>query len=144
MGGKVKKGAPAEVIRRVHDRRELPDNLLRFSFRHLADDDEFGAAHADAPSEYLGTLLERLKAVSGMTLSEFRSNRDKALRAHTHSWSETSRSNGYAHLTQQLQDCEPWQFCLTANEHGRVHGLLIDEVFYIVWLDPTHALYPGS
>ena len=28
-----------------------------------------------------------------------------------------------------------------ANQHGRVHGILIDEVFYVVWLDPEHRLY---
>lgn len=144
MSGKVKKGTPGEAPRRIHDRRSLPDNLLRFSFRHFAQDGAFGAAQANAPVEYLSTLLERLKAVSDLTVSEFRSNRDKALRAHTHDWSRTSRPKGYEHLTQQLQECEPWQFCLSANEHGRVHGILIDEVFYIVWLDPTHALYPGN
>jgi hypothetical protein len=32
--------------------------------------------------------------------------------------------------------------CLKA--HGRVHGFLIDEIFYIVWLDPEHLLYPAK
>jgi hypothetical protein len=31
---------------------------------------------------------------------------------------------------------------LTANEYGRVHGFFLDEVFYVVWLDPDHKLYP--
>jgi len=38
----------------------------------------------------------------------------------------------------------PYQFSLSSNEHGRVHGFLIDEVFYIVWLDPDHQLYPAK
>lgn len=144
MAGRINKGDVKPQQRRVHDSRALPDNLLRFSFRHLTEDATFGPSHAAVPAEYLATLLDRLKAVSGMTVSEFRANRDKALRAHTHDWDRTSRKNGYVHLTQQLRDCEPWQFCLTANQHGRVHGILIDEVFYIVWLDPNHALYPGA
>ena len=36
---------------------------------------------------------------------------------------------------------KPWQFALSANEHGRVHGFLIQNRFYIVWLDPEHELY---
>lgn len=37
-----------------------------------------------------------------------------------------------------------WQFALSANEHGRVHGFLADNVFYVRWLDPDHNLYPGG
>lgn len=77
-----------------------------------------------------------------MRVSEFRSTRHKSLRAHTHDWEKTSEKAGYSHLTEQLKQCEPWQFCLSANEHGRVHGILIDEVFYVVWLDPGHKMYP--
>jgi hypothetical protein len=38
---------------------------------------------------------------------------------------------------------EGWQFCLTANEHGRVHGIIIDDTFYVIWLDHDHQLYPA-
>jgi hypothetical protein len=34
------------------------------------------------------------------------------------------------------------QFCLSANEHGRVHGIIIDDTFYVIWLDHDHRLYP--
>ncbi len=44
---------------------------------------------------------------------------------------------------EQLVDI-PYQFSLSSNEHGRVHGFFIDEVFYIVWLDPDHLLYPAK
>jgi hypothetical protein len=41
-----------------------------------------------------------------------------------------------------MREEEAWQFEITANEHGRVHGLLQDDTFFVVWIDPTHALYP--
>jgi hypothetical protein len=44
---------------------------------------------------------------------------------------------------EQLVDT-PYQFSLSTNEHGRVHGFFIDEVFYIVLLDPDHLRYPGK
>ena len=37
-----------------------------------------------------------------------------------------------------------WQFALSANEHGRVHGFLRGDTFYIRWLDPDHNLYAGT
>jgi len=46
-----------------------------------------------------------------------------------------------ASLNQQLRDSEPWQFEITKTAHGRVHGLLIDDTFYVVWIDPQHLLY---
>ncbi|AWY60224.1 hypothetical protein A8H35_02770 [Burkholderia thailandensis] len=83
-----------------------------------------------------------MKNISNLTVKEFRENKSSSLRIHTLKWAETSEPGGYAHLTEQLQQCEPWQFGLSVNEHGRVHGLLIDEVFYVVWLDVNHRMYP--
>lgn len=127
---------------RIHKEKDLPDDLVRFSFRHLQINGKFGLPPAGEKPEYLSNLLDRLKSVSDFTVDRFRTEKSKALRAHKHNWTETTEPNGYSHLSPQLQDCEPWQFCLTANEHGRVHGILIDNVFYVIWLDHDHALYP--
>lgn len=126
----------------VHKAKALPDDLLRFSFRHYQPTEKFCLPDGAKSPAYAGTLLDRLREMSGMRISEFRSNKNKAIRAHTHNWPDTSEKDGYDHLSEQLQACEPWQFCLSANEHGRVHGILIDEVFYVVWLDPEHRMYP--
>ncbi|OYV36500.1 MAG: hypothetical protein B7Z83_06025 [Thiomonas sp. 20-64-5] len=87
-------------------------------------------------------MLDRLKHISNMKMSEFR-QAGKTLRSHPHDWGKTSEPNGYAHLSEQLQDCQTWQFSLARDELGRVHGILIDDVFYVVWLDPEHRMYPG-
>lgn len=140
MGG-VKKGAMPATKSRIHKDRELPDDLLRFSFRHLNSNDKFGHEKVVDTATYLPQLLTRLQSISNLKLSEFRANKDSSLRAHTHDWNKTTEIKGFAHLSTQLQSCEAWQFQLSANEHGRVHGVLIDEVFYVVWLDPGHLLY---
>ncbi|OGA45616.1 MAG: hypothetical protein A3G25_04840 [Betaproteobacteria bacterium RIFCSPLOWO2_12_FULL_63_13] len=75
-----------------------------------------------------------------MTCAEFR-QAGKALRSHKIEWDHTSETQGYSHLSEQMQDCEPWQFSLARDEFGRIHGLWIDEVFYVVWIDHDHALY---
>lgn len=126
----------------IHKERSLPEDLIRFSFRHFDFTDKFCAPQAEAAGNYFAALMDRLRSVSGMKVSEFRTDKSRALRAHKHDWSGTTEAAGYAHLHEQLRECEPWQFCISANEHGRIHGILIDSVFYVVWLDPHHRLYP--
>lgn len=137
--GRIRK-PPIEATGRVHVQRKLPEDCIKFSFRFLdLNHPRFDPSLGN--DGYLACLLERLRDVSDIRVSEFRSTKSKALRAHKHDWDKTTEPNGFAHLNSQLRDCEPWQFELTANEHGRVHGILLDEVFYVVWMDPKHQLY---
>lgn len=87
------------------------------------------------------SLFDRLKDVSHMPVKDFMINNSKGLRSHSHDWSTTTEPNGYSNLNEHLRQCMPWQFSLSSNENGRVHGLLIDDIFYVVWLDPDHKLY---
>jgi len=63
------------------------------------------------------------------------------MRNHKIDFKETSEPNGFRQLPEQSRNNEAWQFQITKNVHGRVHGLLIAEIFFIVWLDPCHLLY---
>ena len=125
---------------RVHYQRNLQDDLIRFSFKYLDFSKKYPLKSND--SDYFRCFFSRLQSISQMKASEFRMNKDKSLRAHTHNWSQTSEPDGFQHLNTQLRQCEPWQFQLSANKHGRIHGILLDEVFYVVWFDPNHQLYP--
>ena len=77
-----------------------------------------------------------------MTAGEFRTNKSKALRVHRHDFAGTTEPSGFGNLNEQLKAQEAWQFQLTSNEHGRVHGMLVDDTFYVIWIDPDHELYP--
>jgi hypothetical protein len=85
--------------------------------------------------------MERMKSISTMTIREFTSNKDRSLRAHTHDWPKTKKPNGFDGLNEQFRAYPGWQFQLTANDRGRVHGLIIDNTFYVIWLDQNHFLY---
>lgn len=115
---------------------------LRFSFE-LFDSSDAEICPGTFPDGYTQTLMGRLKDISSMKMKEF-INSGKSLRAHMHIWSKTSRPKGYEHLNEQFQAYPGWQFCLTANEHGRVHGLIIGDTFYVIWLDQQHKLYPDA
>lgn len=113
---------------------------LKFSFRYASCSDGLFCL-SKCGDGYLVKLVERLNSLCGLTVKEFMTNRSNALRAHKIDWSRTSRSRGFEHLNNQLQDLEPWQFEVTSNKHGRIHGLILDDTFYIVWFDPLHKLY---
>lgn len=138
--GKIK-GTTYQEKTRAHANKQIPDDLIRFSFKYTDFSDKYPLKNND--SGYFKSFFDRLRSLSQMKVSEFRTNRDKSLRAHTHDWSRTLEPEGFKHLNEQMRQCEPWQFQLSANQHGRVHGILLDEVFYIIWLDPNHELYPG-
>ena len=120
-----------------------PDLELRFSFKYF-DDSDPELCPPSFCENYLHTLMNRLKDLSSLTVQEFTSvSRSRSLRAHTHDWSKTSRPAGFKHLNQQLRESHAgWQFQLSSNEHGRVHGLLIGNTFFVIWLDQNHKLYP--
>ena len=63
---------------------------------------------------------------------------------HPIDWKDNKiRESGFncldSRLMEQIRE-ECWQ--LGINNHGfRIHGFFIENVFYVVWLDPNHELY---
>ena len=40
----------------------------------------------------------------------------------------------------QLNYAQAWQFGVAVKTEWRVHGFVIEDTFYVVWLDPMHRL----
>lgn len=121
--------------------RGLVHTGLSFSFKHFVHRAPFEIA--ERGGEYLLALLGRFRDLAGLTALELLTGRSKTLRCHRIVWADTSQPDGFDHLNATLRaEVEPYQFAISANEHGRVHGFFIDDVFYMVWLDPSHQLYP--
>lgn len=137
----IKKRSPEPPITRI-TKTEPKDQRLRFSFEFF-DSSDLAMCPTGFPDGYVHKLMERLQSLSQWKLSEFQSPaKGKSIRAHTHNWEKTARPNGFTHLNEQHRDYPGWQFCLSANKYGRVHGIMIDNIYYVVWLDLNHALYP--
>ena len=66
---------------------------------------------------------------------------EKTLRFHPVRFHENRVSEDGFGLGEDADE-DAWEFSLTANKHGRVFGFFVENVFYIVWLDPDHKLYP--
>jgi hypothetical protein len=117
-----------------------PSLSISFSFKYFQGDHNKFSGNSQAISYWL-TLLDRLKALSSLTAQELLVNRSSSLRCHPIRWADTGENGFGIPNEEQLVDT-PYQFSLSSNEYGRVHGFFIDEIFYIVWLDPDHQLYP--
>ena len=119
-------------------------NPLRFSFRYLdTNNPAFDLRSRNA--EYFRRLLSRLRDLSQLRVEEFASTRSATLRIHPIDFTDPRvavRSFGIPNRGD-LDDAG-FQFAVSANEHGRVHGFLSEDTFYVRWLDPDHNLYPGG
>ena len=119
-----------------------PPQGISFSFKYFnGSHDKFSCKYRDGG--YWLTFVSRLRDLSGLTALELRQGSNKTLRCHAIDWVRTSENEFGIPGEEQLVDT-PYQFSLSSNEHGRVHGFFIDEVFYAVWLDPDHQLYSGN
>ena len=119
-----------------------PPGLVVFSFKYLDLKKTGKFSHTLCEDGWHRCFLQRLHDVSRMAMSALRDdNRNTALRNHAIKWNETTEPSGFSQLPKQLQPDTPWQFSLTSNLHGRVHGFILSNTFYVVWIDPDHSLY---
>ena len=118
------------------------EETVKFSFKYLdADNPKF--LPSDCPHEFWPALMARLKLYSNLTVEVFldQNNPD---RRHIIHFAETTEPNGFVNVdTEQLAYEEPWQFDLETWQPWRIAGILVDDMFYIIWLDHSHSLYPA-
>jgi hypothetical protein len=123
-----------------------PENI-KFSFKHLDSTNSKYSVEKCCVGFY-SNLISALRRYSGFTVEQFR-EQDNEDGRHTHYFPLTSEPDGFTCLNDPdgLQMEEPWQIRLCPGnpippESGwRVHGILLADVFYVVWLDYDHALY---
>jgi hypothetical protein len=127
-------------------RRTLPitsvitEDKIHFRFDH------FDAEHphfkdSNFPCEWASALLRRLKDLQRCTIDYFKKDRGFRKTQHVHpiEWENANLYSFGIHNGEEFDD-DAWQFGLSKTA-GRVHGFFIDNLFYIVWLDPEHRLF---
>jgi hypothetical protein len=131
----------------VNDGRRIPapdlqeddKRLLEFSFKYLDSTNEKFSPQ-ECSVEFFRALIEAIQAYSHWTVERFTDQNNKDHR-HIIVFEETTEPDGFSTLEEdQLAYHDAWQFGLSKTEVWRVHGILIDNVFYVVWLDPDHKL----
>jgi hypothetical protein len=121
---------------RIKSAAELvPDGLLVFSFKYFAPDHpRYNASEAEIA--YFSQFLGRMKEMCCFTMRSLMNRKsDAILRFHPTDFARpTVTADGFG-----IPQCS-----ITRNEHGRVHGFVIETTFFVVWLDPGHQLDPGQ
>jgi len=114
-------------------------NRISFSFHFLSINHDKFNSNGKAP-KYYQKFIDRLKDISGIEKKRLSDYSNKTLRFHPIKWEDTTEESFGIPNEDTIVEV-PMQFSLSANEHGRVHGFFIGNIFYIVWLDPDHKLY---
>lgn len=135
MSKKIKKTKiPKNSSSKIKSTKPKPQGIS-FSLKYYQNKhDKFSCN--EKTSIYWLTLIERLKALSGLSERELLINRSSALRFHPIKWDETSEKEFGLPNEKQLVDT-PYQFSLSSNEHGRVHGFLLVKYFILSGLIPS-------
>ena len=71
-----------------------------------------------------------------MLPGELTRNRNRSQRSHGIDWAKSNVPQGFDHLPDQLRDVNGFQLTVRKNLFGRVTGPLLDNRFYVCWLDP--------
>lgn len=145
--GRIKKGAVEKntTQTRVKSYKEIlaESGEVRFSYKYLDVSHAKFCIECQSP-DYFIKLIDRLANVSRMTVNELRQPRNnKSMRSHSIKWPEVTEDN-FGIPNEDEIVTEPWQFSVTTNEHGRIHGFIIGNTFFVRWLDPEHKLYKSS
>jgi len=116
---------------------------LRFSFKYL-DVNHGSFAVCDCDLAFFIELANRLKEYSTWTVEQFRDANNTIEHRHPIDFSDTSEKRGFPNIDpEEFADGENWQFAVSLSPSyiGRVHGVLLGDTFFVVWLDKCHRLY---
>jgi len=87
------------------------------------------------------SLLDALKELNDLTRNELTNIQRHHWEAHSHDWDTLKYK--YNFDDDFLEQVESLQIRISTSK-GRIHGFIIGNRFYIVWLDPHHNLYPSK
>lgn len=105
-----------------------------FSLQSLVRNEYFNMIDGNWASE----LLETLKNVSAMTKNEVVSRKERIYRFHSISGAKLP-----CVLPSNIRQEDMYQLRI-AKSKGGIHGVLSENVFYIIFLDPLHNVYPDK
>ncbi len=123
----------------VELRKRNKEKLL-FSFKFFDREHEAFNLGNTGDSWFIA-LMDSLKEVSNLTRNDLVVVQRQHYQAHNHKWEDLDYCYSLADIFLEQVEC--LQFRLSTSG-GRVHGFIIGNNFYIVWLDPHHNLYPDD
>lgn len=112
------------------------DDTVTFSFAALEKTEYF---NLDATcSNWSSELFDMLKDVSNCSKLDLLTGKVRTYRVHNHE--SASPPDPLPHGVA-LKDC--YQIRISKSKGG-IHGVFNENVFYVIWLDPLHNMYPDT
>ena len=120
--------------------KTLNDKKMVFSFRFIELEHE--AFNLTGTCYKWGNdLFNLLKELSLISRNQFVIDLKDHYRCHTHDWSELRYKYDFSDDFLEQVECRQARI---STSKGGIHGFIIGNRFYVVWLDPQHNLYPDD
>lgn len=130
----VKRIAPNNVNLNIENQRVL------FSFESLERNEYFNLDGTCA--RWSSDLFDAMQKASKITMKEIHagnySGKKSPFRIHRH-----EKAKPPCAVPHNISLDDLWQIRISRSKGG-IHGLFVDNIFYVLWLDPQHNLYPDE
>ena len=128
--------APKSKIVKPHLR--YTPSAISFSFEALERTEFFNLDCTCA--NWASELFEMLKEMSKLNKDELLSGKysKSTYRVHNHA---NANPPSPLPVGVELKDCYQLRI---AKSKGGIHGVFYDNIFYVIWLDPLHNMYPNK
>ena len=143
MGANNKRIPKAE--KKENDQIKIPvqtefkthDDGIKFSFEAL-EQTEYFSLDGTCPN-WSHDLFEMLRDVSGHTVKDMVSGGyQRKYRVHNH-----EKANPPSKLPDGVALKDIYQIRISTSKGG-IHGVFNENIFYVIWLDPFHNMYPND
>jgi len=137
----IKTSSELQTTSKIKISSLIGEDTVRFSFKYLdLSHGKFQVKHRNG--EYIHKLADRLKHYSSMNIREqLLSSKSKSTRFHPIDWDGTTEHDGFTCLNEELRALDGYEIEVEQKIYGRIHGFILGNIFFIVWLDPDHNLY---
>ncbi len=136
---KAKKANKSKIVN-----LQIEDNYLErcilFSFDTIDKNEYF---NLDGTCQnWAAELFDTMRIVSTIPSKDIYagmySKKGSSLRIHTH-----ENAKAPCKTPENIDLKEMWQIRISASKGG-IHGILCKNIFYVIWFDPQHNLYPDE
>lgn len=134
---RIPKAVKAEV-RQIPEAKSLhiTNDGIVFSFEALERTEYF---NLDGTCQnWASDMLEMCKDISKLTVRQLTSGTYRTYRFHSHEW-----ANCPSPLPVGVELKDIYQLRISTSKGG-IHGILRENCFYVLWLDPLHNMYPDD
>ena len=118
------------------DSLRTTNNGIVFSFEILERTEYFNID--GTCNNWYSEMLERFKEISKLSVGELTSRKYRMYRFHQH-----ENANCPSPLPDGIDLKDVYQIRFGSSKGG-VHGILRENCFYVLWLDPLHNMYPDD